>query len=51
MEGRGIMRSLKERRKEKKGFDNLQQYPKVPSGFQFFECGEQFDTMKKGYSI
>jgi hypothetical protein len=28
MEVRGIMRSLKERRKEKKGFDNLQQYPK-----------------------
>ena len=44
MEGRGIMRSLKERRKEKKGFDNLQQYPKVPSGFQCFECGEQFYT-------
>ena len=44
MEGRGITRSLKERRKEKKGFDNLQQYPKVPSGFQCFECGEQFNT-------
>ena len=44
MEGRGITRSLKERRKEKKGFDNLQQYPKMPSSFQCFVCGKQFDT-------
>jgi hypothetical protein len=38
------MSSSRERQKVKKGLDNSQQYPKVPSGFQCFVCGKQFST-------
>ncbi|HZB17362.1 MAG TPA: hypothetical protein VE445_09370 [Nitrososphaeraceae archaeon] len=44
IEGAGVMSSSKERQKVKKGLDNSQQYPKVPSGFQCFVCGRQFST-------
>jgi hypothetical protein len=43
-EGTGVISSSKERQKVKKGLDNSQQYPKVPSGFQCFVCGKQFST-------
>ena len=42
--GGGNMRSSKVGRNEKKGPDNFQQYPKIPSGFQCFVCGKQFAT-------
>jgi hypothetical protein len=44
IEGAGVMSSSRERQKVKKGLDNFQQYPKMPSGFQCFVCGKQFST-------
>ena len=41
---RGTIGSPEERQNEKKGFDNLEHYPKTPSGFQCFVCGKQFGT-------
>ena len=44
IEGTGVVGSSKERPKVKKGLDNSQQYPKVPTGFQCFVCGTRFDS-------
>lgn len=44
IQGTGVMSSSKERQKVKKGLDDSQQYPKVPSGFECFVCGRQFST-------
>ena len=38
------MSSSKEGQKVKKGLNDSQQYPKVPSGFECFVCGRQFST-------
>ena len=38
--------TIKQKRREKNGQDKRtkEDYPKVPSGFQCFECGKQFNT-------
>ncbi len=38
------MSPSEEKQKENKWFDNHQQYPKVPSGFECFVCGKKFGT-------
>ena len=43
LEGR-IMSPSEDKQKEDKGFDNHQQYPKVPSDFECFVCGKKFGT-------
>lgn len=49
--GGGIMRSSRLERKDKKDHGNYYQYPKVPSGFQCFVCGNNSQQMMQEYSI